>query len=170
MMWLRLNLLACMFFLAILPAHAAVSQPLKPFMRGSAQEITAVRAGKPYILAFWSVSCVHCRAELDMLAKLGKQYPGLEVVLVATDPIEEREAVSAVLRQYSWAQAEKWVFADDFVERLHFEVDRQWRGELPRTYLYGPGNAVTAISGKPDVKKLERWIKEVRSSGLARNE
>ena len=169
-MWLRLSLLVCMFYLAMFPAHAALPQPLKPFVRGSAQEIMVARAGKPYILAFWSVSCVHCRAELELLAKLGKQYPELEIVLVATDPVEEREAVSAVLRQYPLAQAESWLFADDFVERLHFEVDRQWRGELPRTYLYGPGNAVIAVSGKPDLKKLERWIKEARRSELARNE
>jgi len=157
-------LLACILYLALLPAHAAVTPTLKPFVTGSAKEITAGRSGKPFILAFWSVSCVHCRAELAMLGKLCKQYPGLDVVLVSTDSAEESEAVSSVLRQYPLGKAESWVFADDFVERLHFEVDRQWRGELPRTYLYGPGASVTAFSGKLDAQQLERWVNEVLSA------
>jgi len=169
-MWQRPILLICLLYLDLFPVYAALPQPLKPFVSGSANEIMQARTGKPYILALWSVSCVHCRAELDMLARLGKRYPDLEIVLVATDPATERESASAVLRQYPLAQAESWIFADDFVERLHFEVDRQWRGELPRTYLYGPGNAVTVVSGKPDLRKLERWIKETRRSALARNE
>ena len=31
------------------------------------------------------------------------------------------------------AGAENWMFTDDFVERLRYEIDPQWHGEIPRT-------------------------------------
>ena len=166
-----LRMLALLLIFGLLPTDIVVAKELKlnPFVAGSAKAIAAAKAGRPYVMAFWSVNCVHCRAELDMLGKLGKQYPGLDVVLVATDPVEESAAVSSVLHQYSLEQAESWVFADDFVERLHFEVDRQWRGELPRTYLYAPGAAVVAVSGKLDAQQLERWVIKAQRGELARH-
>lgn len=144
-----------------LSANEAVvnSQELKPFLPGSARAILTARAGRPFVLALWSVSCVHCRAELDMLATLSKRHPDLDIVLVSTDSPEESQAISSILRRYSLDRADSWVFADDFSERLRSEVDRQWRGELPRSYLYGPGNVVRAFSGALDQAEVEQWLR-----------
>ena len=53
------------------------------------------------------------------------------------------------------------VFADDFVERLRFEVDPRWQGELPRTYLHGPGKAVAGFTGTLDAQRVEQWLQSV---------
>lgn len=166
-----IRMLAFLLISGLLMIQIALAKELtlRPFVSGSAAAITNANASKPFVLAFWSVNCVHCRAELAMLGKLGKQYPDLNIVLVATDSIEESAVVAAVLRQYPLEQAESWVFADDFVERLHFEVDRQWRGELPRTYLYAPDAAVIAVTGKMDPQKLVQWAANKMGGKLARH-
>lgn len=144
----------------LLPALVHAEEPmLKPFQRGSARAIAEARAGHPFVLAFWSVDCVHCRAELEQLAALSRAHPQLDLVLVSTDPPEAAQGVLDVLRQYELPRAEHWVFADDFTERLRFEVDPRWHGELPRTYLHGPGTAVEAITGRIDMQHLNRWLK-----------
>lgn len=153
----RLCLALILLSVLILPAAA---QELKPFVGGSIKEITAARQGKPFILGMWSLTCAHCREELALLSGLLKKHPDLDLVLVATDTPEEGEAISARLRQSGLGGAQAWVFADPFVERLRFEIDPRWYGELPRTYLYDPSHKVLAFSGKPDPRQLEQWLKK----------
>ncbi len=150
--------LLALLLLCVSLVHAA-EPDLKPFQRGSAQAIVEARAGRPFILAFWSVACVHCRDELAQLAALSQAYPQLDLVLVSTDSPTAAAEVRAVLAQYRLPRAERWVFADDFAERLRFEVDPRWRGELPRSYLYGPGKAVEGITGTIDGKRLAAWLR-----------
>ena len=130
---------------------------IKSFVRGSQQTIVAARQGKPFILAVWSLDCTHCRDDLAVLAQLQAKYPTLDVVLVATDSPAQRPGIQSVLKQYP-LRAESWVFADSYVERLRFEIDAQWYGELPRTYFYDAAGGSTAISGKFEGDVVERWI------------
>jgi hypothetical protein len=51
-----------------------------------------------------------------------------------------------------------WIFDDEFSERVRFAVDRTWRGELPRTYLYDAAHRAEARSGKLDERWLEGWL------------
>jgi len=149
------RLLALLLCCATLSTQAAPD--IKPFVRGSVQEIAAARQGKPFILAFWSLTCAHCREELGLLGGLLKQYPALSVVVVSTDTPEEASAIAATLAEYRLERAEAWVFADSFVERLRADVDRKWRGELPRSYLYDRAHQATAVSGKLDPQQLDGW-------------
>jgi len=142
--------------LALAPPVAA--QEIKPFISGSIKEITEARQGKPFILSMWSLTCTHCREELSLLSGMVKKYPNLDLVLIATDTPEESEAIALTLGQSGLDHAQAWVFADPFAERLRFEIDRKWHGELPRTYLYDPTHAITAISGKLDRQRLEQWM------------
>lgn len=146
--------------LALAFAAAASAAEVRPFVAGSMKEIAAARQGKPFVLGLWSLSCTHCREELALLGRLLKRHPGLDLVLVSTDSPAEQAAVAATLRQHGLNRAEAWVFADDFAERLRFEVDRKWRGELPRTYFYGPDGQVLAASGKPDPRQVDAWVRE----------
>lgn len=151
------RLVAALCCIVALSAQAAAPE-IKPFQRGSLKEIVAARQGKPFVLALWSLSCAHCRGELSLLSEMLQKHPRLDVVLVSTDTPEESSAVAATLSQYALTRAEAWVFADDLAERLRFEIDRKWRGELPRTYLYDAAHRVTAISGKLEPQQLERWL------------
>ena len=143
------------------PAPAWSANEIKPFVRGSYQQIVAARQGKPFILDFWSLSCGYCMAELDMLGKLAKKYPRLELVLVSTDTLEEEQQLaSETLAKFSLNKAEAWIFSDSYIERLRFEIDRKWQGELPRTYFFSAKGEANAISGKVEQKEVEKWIKE----------
>jgi len=148
----------CLAVLFFAPASAWAGQEIKPFVRGSYQQIIAARHGKPFIVNFWSLSCGYCQVELAMFKKLVKKYPKLDLVLVSTDTPEEEKMLSVSLAKFSLGKAEAWVFADSFTERLRFEVDKTWQGELPRTYFYGAKDEVKAISGKLEQKDVEQWI------------
>jgi thiol-disulfide isomerase/thioredoxin len=150
----------CFAILPFVPAPAMAAQEIKPFVRGSYQQIVAARQGKPFIVNFWSLTCSYCMVELAMLKKLKKNYPRLDLVLISTDTPEEEKSVSATLAKFSLGKAEAWVFADSYTERLRFEVDKKWQGELPRTYFFSPNKEVTAISGKLEYKEVEQWVKE----------
>ena len=154
---MRRRVVLTLLLLLVLSLPAA-AQELKPFVVGSIKEIPAVRQGKPFILGMWSLTCTHCREELALLSSLVKKHPDLDLVLVATDTPEEGEAISATLGQSGLGGAEAWVFADPFEERLRFEIDPKWHGELPRTYFYDPTHAITAISGKLNRQRLEQWM------------
>jgi len=146
-------------------SFAASAQEVKHFVRGSYQEIVAARSGKPFIVSLWSLECVHCRDDMALFAALQKKYPGLDLVLVATDTPEQQQEILRTLQQYRLGQNESWVFADSFAERLRFEVDAQWYGELPRTYFYDARGRATAISGKLDRAQTERWVRASRKPG-----
>lgn len=142
------------------PLSVSAGQEIKPFVRGSYQEIISARQGKPFIVNFWSLTCSYCMVELNMLRKLSKKYPKLDLVLVSTDAPEEEESVAATLAKSAPSRAEAWLFADSFADRLRFDVDREWQGELPRTYFFGTNGEVIAVSGKVEEKDVELWVKE----------
>ncbi len=123
------------------------------------KEVAITHSGKPFILAFWSLSCVHCKANLEQFGKLLQQHPQLPLVLVSTDTPEEKTALMTVLEKHGLGRVQSWVFADRFVERLHFEIDRRWRGELPRTYLYDANHQARTITGKLDETEIAHWVK-----------
>ncbi len=147
------------FFLFWFLTAAAHADPLAPksFVQGSMKEVATAHAGKPFILAFWSLSCAHCKVNLEQFGRLLQQHPQLPLVLVSTDTPEENAAIMSTLEKYGLDKLQTWVFADSFVERLHFEIDRRWRGELPRTYLYDASHQARTITGKLDKRETERW-------------
>ena len=149
----------CLAVLFLIPVPASAAPEIKPFVRGSYQQIISARQGKPFIVNFWSLSCSYCQVELAMLKKLAKKYPKLDLVLISTDTPEEEAMVAATLKKISPKKAEAWLFADSYTERLRYEVDKKWQGELPRTYFFGANNEVKSISGKVEQDDVEQWIK-----------
>ena len=144
--WLAAALLAL--------ALPAAAQELKPFTPESLSQITASRAGLPFVLAFWSLTCAHCQQEL---ADFGRRQTA-NLVLVSTDTPAERDAIRATLARHGLENAEVWVFADEFAERLRYAVDRGWYGELPRNYFYDADGSRRAVTGRPDAALLKRWL------------
>jgi len=141
-------------------ATAAQAGEIKPFVPGSMKSILAAHQGKPFILGLWSLSCVHCRDDLRLLGKLVGKYPAVDLVLVATDTPAETAALASTLKQYGLQRREAWVFGDDFSERLRFEIDRNWYGELPRTYFIAAAGDSEAVSGKLDAFHVEQWVRQ----------
>lgn len=143
-----------------LPSLAVADSAVRPFVSGSLAKIQAARQGKPFILAFWSIGCAHCPAELKVLGELKRRHPKLDVVLVAADTPDEAPQTALLAKSYGLGKVEQWVFADPMPERLRFEIDRRWYGELPRTHFYDRNHKVEAISGVVPEENLQRWIRE----------
>lgn len=135
------------------------AQTTKHFLRGSYQEIVSSRSGKPFIISLWSLDCIYCRDDMVIFGKLLKKYHDLDLVLISTDTREQTKEITQALQKYPLKQVESWVFADSFVERLRYEVDTQWYGELPRTYFYDAQGHAVAHSGKLDYAQIELWIR-----------
>ena len=63
-----------------------------------------------------------------------------------------------MLAETGLAPAENWTFSDGFVERLRYEIDPHWRGEIPRTMLIARDGATTIIEGVADLDSVRAWL------------
>jgi thiol-disulfide isomerase/thioredoxin len=140
-----------------LPVSAA--DAVRPFVAGSLAKIVAERQGKPFLLAFWSVNCAHCPLELKALGEIRRRNPKIDIVLVAADTPDEAPLIAQLAASYGLGKVEQWVFADDMPERLRFEIDQRWHGELPRTYFYDREHGIEAVSGVIPKPRLLGWVK-----------
>lgn len=144
--------------LLLLFTMTAAAADFRPFGRDSRAAIEQRHAGKPFVLAFWSVDCAYCPAELKQLGALVRERPDIKLVLVNTDGAElQTQAEARLAKILPATQAERWIFVDDDADRLYFAVDRQWHGELPRSYFYDGTDKVRSLSGQADALWLKNW-------------
>ena len=163
----RLCLLLAVFVVGVFAASSPPARPLelRTFTAKSFAEIKRAHAGRPFILAFWSVSCEPCREEMLVVAELHRKRPQLSIVLVAADPPATQAAVRRFLAKYELGRIEVWQFDNDAQERLRYSVDPGWAGELPRSYLFNAAHEPTAQSGVVDPQWLEAWAERETRSG-----
>jgi thiol-disulfide isomerase/thioredoxin len=156
--WLATALLLAAVGLPGEPGCAAPPE-LKHFVRGSWSEIRQAHAGRPTAVHFWGVSCGPCRVEMPRWGVLLKQRADLDFVTVNADLTpNEPAAAAAMLAETGLASAENWIFSDGFVERLRFEIDPQWQGDIPRTMLIGRDGTTTTIDGSVDPETVRAWL------------
>ena len=141
-----------------LSGMATAAHTVRPFVPGSLAQITAAREGKPFIIVLWSLECQYCPAELKMLGVLKQRYPKLDIVLIATDTPNDIPQLAARAKSYGMGKVEQWVFAEDMPERLRFEIDRRWYGEVPRTQFYNRVHQREIKTGLISQKFVEDWI------------
>lgn len=146
-------------------AGPAIAGELRPFYADSLATIRESYAGRPFILAFWSLTCAHCARELQLFGKLTRAGRGLPLVIVSTDAPADEPAVRDALRRHGLDKADAWLFADPVPERLRYAVDPAWYGELPRTYFYDAKHRREAHSGVLDERRLKNWLKQNRKAG-----
>ena len=154
-------LLAAIFFVASLAAAQGAETPseLKPFVRGSWQDVLRSHAGRPTLVHFWGVTCGPCNVELPLLGQFMKDHAELDVVMISADLVPNLPGPTrAMLEKAGLGSAENWIFSDGFVERLRFEIDPAWQGEIPRTLLIGRDGTVTTIEGSAEISDLEKWL------------
>ena len=153
--------------LAVPIAHAQ----FRDFDAKSLAQIRAANAGRPFILALWSIHCEPCRHEMSQWGPLRRRYPGIPIVLVATDLSGERPLLEEFLSRHDLAGIQSWAFADEFEARVRYSIDPKWRGELPRTYLFDADHRAEGRSGPADLAWVVPWIerqaKPARRSGSA---
>jgi thiol-disulfide isomerase/thioredoxin len=147
--------------LALLAAGGAFADHvnIRPFDADSMAAIRAEYAGKPFVLAFWSTTCEPCRREMTLWRAMKLRHPQIPIVLVAAEAPSDGAAVKDFLRRYNPGPVRHWLFADEYVERVRYSVDKSWRGELPRTYFFDAAHTAEAYSGLLERSRVEQWFK-----------
>lgn len=130
----------------------------KAFVKGSFLTIQEQHKDTPYIIAFWSETCAYCMKELALFGRLLKKYPQIKLVTISTDPFLEDETVQQILSSKNLEGTETWVFADNFAERLYYEINPRWRGELPLTYFFDRNNQMVKHMGVVKEDELIEWM------------
>ena len=137
--------------------NASASEP-QPFLRGSWAELRQDHAGRPTIVHFWGLTCGPCLAELPKWGEFAHAHDDVDFVFIDADPIAVApEDLAATLNKAGLGSVESWRFADAFTERLEYEIDPQWRGEMPYTLLIGRDGVMGRILGTVDFARLARW-------------
>jgi thiol-disulfide isomerase/thioredoxin len=150
--------LLLMALLASAPASEGQSE-LKSFGRGSWQQLLRAHAGRPTLVQFWGVTCGPCKVELPLLGAFMRDHQGVDVVTISADLVPNLPAATrSMLQKSGLGSAENWIFDDGFVERLRFEVDPTWQGEIPRTLLIATDGAITTIEGSADLAEIGKWL------------
>ncbi len=152
----RHSLLA--FVILSLVATSALAIDFKPYGRGAFAQIAKAHAGRPLMIHFWSVTCPPCIAELPQWSKMSAERRDVDIVFVNVDSDEDRARAEARAEKAGLGKATHYGFADDFVEKLYFEADTTWRGELPFTTLLAPGGGITAVTGAIDDPLVTKWL------------
>jgi len=162
--WFALGLV----ILASTSVGSATIDNLREFQRGSWNEIRRSHAGKPTIVHIWGVTCGPCRTEMPLWGAFLRERHDVGLVLIDADLVpNESGAVAAMLDQAGLSTAENWTFGDGFVEPLRYEIDPQWRGEIPRTVLIAADGATTVLEGVADFAEIRRWL-DAQRAGAAK--
>lgn len=155
--WFLLMAWLCLVLAPTVTSSAPLDD-LHDFVRGSWRELRQAHAGQPLIVHFWGVTCGPCRAEMPQWGQFLKQHPGLPLVMIDADLVpNDADAVKTMLAQSGLSSAENWMFDDDFVERLRYEIDPRWQGDIPRTLLIARDGTTTTIEGVADLAKVSAW-------------
>lgn len=140
-------LFACL--LAAASTLASAKDMVREFTPDSMKNILASHKGKPFVLVIWSLDCEFCQASISTLAKEKKLHPNLNVVTVSTDSLEDQEARPLRRKRLEsiGLTTDAWAFGAMPPEQLRYALDKDWHGEMPRSYWFDAKGKSTARSG-----------------------
>jgi thiol-disulfide isomerase/thioredoxin len=112
----RCLLAAILLVASLAAAPAETSSELKPFVRGSWQDVLRSHVGRPTLVHFWGVTCGPCKVELPLLGKFMKDHSELAVVMISADLVPNLPgAARAMLEKAGQGTAENSIFDDGIV-------------------------------------------------------
>lgn len=155
---MKLHRLLLALLLAV-AATGAEAADLQSFGRGSWSKLRAAHDGQPTVIHFWGLTCAPCLVEMPEWGKLSAERPDMRLVMIAADPVPQDPArVNDMLARAGLGKAENWAFTDRFNERLRYEVDPAWAGELPRTLLIDRDGKETVLAGVAELAEVRAWL------------
>lgn len=134
-----------LIFLGCGIAHAT-DMTIKFFERDSLKSIEAAHGTQPYWLVLWDLDCVYCVQSMKNLAAVQKKNPSLHIVTIATDTMDESDAIATRLAEIG-LRSQAYAFGNASPEALRFSIDPSWRGENPRAYFYSGTGKRRVVSG-----------------------
>lgn len=112
------------------------------------------------MLVIWSITCSSCLKDMALLNKMHKANPKINMVMLSTDDASATEQVKQILTKNELTGLENWLFADENPQKLRYEIDSLWYGELPRTYFLNKNHERKAVSGVLSQEDYEKMFKE----------
>lgn len=137
-----------LFACALLLPSLSMAGSLQPLTAAEVPALLQAPAHGERIIALWALDCAYCEPNLDLLDKLQRSHPDdIELIIVATDSIEQREAIETRLRQMKMDVHPIRAYAEASPERINFLLDPQWGGETPRVLVIRADGSRLGISG-----------------------
>lgn len=134
--------------LALLLPGLAAAAPLLPLAAAGVPALLQPPAHGERVIALWALDCAYCEANLDALAALQRAHPHeIELVIVATDSIAQREAIEARLHAMKMDVHSTRAYAEASPEHINFLLDPDWGGETPRVLVIRADGSRLGISG-----------------------
>ena len=121
----------------------------------------------PLLVNFWATWCDPCRAEFPDLVKIDREFRprGLQFITVSLDDAAEiNKGVPDFLKRMRAFDPPAYLLNANDPEAAILSIDREWRGELPATFLYdATGQLVYKHQGRIKPDELRAAIRKVMS-------
>jgi thiol-disulfide isomerase/thioredoxin len=147
-----------LFFLFF--SHFSFAYDFMPFDMNTRQVIEKKYIDQPLIISFWSIDCPYCIGDLKKLGKALSKNTNVKLITVCVDGKESAIKAKRILSQANLPKHEQYQYAEVDEDRLRYNIDPAWYGELPRTYFYDAAHQVTPLSGKISNSFLDKWFKK----------
>jgi len=131
-----------------------------PFEINTRNVIEKKYLNQPLIISFWSIDCPYCIDDLKKLGKALSKNKNVKLITVCVDGKESAKKAERILNLAHLPEHERYQYAEVDEDRLRYNIDPAWYGELPRTYFYDATHQVTPLSGKISNSFLDKWFKK----------
>lgn len=141
-------------------SHFSFAYDFMPFDMNTRIVIEKRYIDQPLIISFWSIDCPYCIDDLKKLGKALSKNTNVKLITVCVDGKESAKKAERILSQANLPKHEQYQYAEVDEDRLRYNIDPAWYGELPRTYFYDAAHQVTPLSGKISNSFLDKWFKK----------
>lgn len=123
------------------------------------------KGGRRLLINFWATWCTPCREEFPDLVKIDQEFAGsadFEFITVSTDEVAEiGTSVPAFLAEMNAAAMPAYLLNAKDPEAAIALIDKGWHGDLPATFLFGPGGEILFVhKGRVKPDELRQAIKD----------
>jgi hypothetical protein len=153
--------IALMVMVLLFPIRVAAQgeQELLEFTRGSFREILQSVKGQPAIIHFWGATCGPCLVELPQWGEFLAGRPGAHIFMIHAEALPRNpRLLPEIIRRSGLIRARNWAFGDESSERLRFEIDPAWQGELPATMFVAANGTRHLAIGPAGFEAIRRWL------------
>ena len=148
------------FLFLLFFSHFSFAYDFMPFDMNTRKVIEKRYIDQPLIISFWSIDCPYCIDDLKKLGKALSKNTNVKLITVCVDGKESAKKAERILSQANLPKHEQYQYAEVDEDRLRYNIDPSWYGELPRTYFYDATHQVTPLSGKISNSFLDKWFKK----------
>jgi thiol-disulfide isomerase/thioredoxin len=148
------------FLFLLFFSHFSFAYDFMPFDMNTRKVIEKRYIDQPLIISFWSIDCPYCIDDLKKLGKALSKNTNVKLITVCVDGKESAKKAERILSQANLPKHEQYQYAEVDEDRLRYNIDPAWYGELPRTYFYDAAHQVTPLSGKISNSFLDKWFKK----------